>query len=191
MNGWTRVLFVATVIGIAGCGRGSPTAVEPDAVRGDSVAIALPDRTAAPGSSTRFAYGQCTWYSASEFDKVAPSPGCNWGGNAGTWADNVTALTWREGNYLMKWRVYRSVTDAGSLALPSGTIICWKGGSYGHVAVLRQVVQNGIYFQEMNWPLGSGVSSLKYLTWPQVLARGSYSFSGYIAPRKYAVACVQ
>lgn len=125
-------------------------------------------------SSSRFPTDQCTWYAASEFDKVAPYPGCNWGGNAGAWIGNASAAGWKT--------YTSSPTEAGSQSLPSGSVVVWGGGTYGHVAVLRSVVQNGIYIQEKNWPLGTGVTGPTYLSWSKVQSRGSYSFIGYIAP---------
>lgn len=124
-------------------------------------------------SSSRFDPSQCTWYAASEFDKVAPWPGCNWGGNAGSWTGNASAAGWKTFTYPLA---------AAYLGLPPGTIVVWAGGGYGHVAVVRSVFQNGIYIQEKNWPLGSGVSPWRLLFWRDVYQRGSYTFSGYIAP---------
>ncbi len=128
-------------------------------------------------SSSRFPTDQCTWYAASEFDKIAPWPGCNWGGNAGTWVTNASAVGWRTFAYPAYYP-----HAAGYLGLPPGTIVVWTGGSYGHVAVVRYVFQNGIYIQEKNWPVGSGVSGWRLLYWSDVLNRGSYKFSGYIPP---------
>lgn len=128
-------------------------------------------------SSSRFPTDQCTWYAASEFDKVAPWPGCNWGGNAGTWVANASAAGWRT----LAYPAYYPHA-AGYMGIPAGSIIVWTGGSYGHVAVVRYVFQNGIYIQEKNWPLGSGVSPWRLLYWSQVMNRGSYAFSGYIPP---------
>lgn len=128
-------------------------------------------------SSSRFPQDQCTWYAASEFDKVAPSPGCNWGGNAGMWVANAYVAGWQTFDCLAN-----TPTVAAQRSFPAGTIVVWSGGSFGHVAVLRAIVQNGIYIQEQNWPLGTGVSSWRYLTWSQVSYRGSYRFMGYIPP---------
>lgn len=130
-----------------------------------------------PTSSSRFATDQCTWYAASEFDKIAPWPGCNWGGNAGTWIGNASAAGWRTFAYPAYYP-----TAAGYMGLPPGSIVVWTGGAAGHVAVVRYVFQNGIYIQEKNWPYGSGVSGWRLLYWSQVLNRSGYSFSGYIAP---------
>lgn len=128
-------------------------------------------------SSSRFPTGQCTWYAASEFDKVAPWPGCNWGGNAGTWIGNAYNAGWRTLPYPQYYP-----HAAGYMGIPPGSIVVWTGGAYGHVAVVRSVFQNGIYIQEKNWPVGSGVSPWRLLYWNQVLYRGSYTFSGYIPP---------
>lgn len=130
-----------------------------------------------PASSSRFPTDQCTWYAASEFDKVAPWPGCNWGGNAGTWVGNASAAGWKTYGYPDYYP-----HAAGMYGMPPGTIVVWTGGAAGHVAVVRYVFQNGIYIQEKNWPYGSGVSGWRLLFWQDVYRRGSYSFSGYIPP---------
>lgn len=135
---------------------------------------------AGPYSSSGFATQYCTWYAASEFDKVAPSPRCNWGGDAGTWIEHAASAGWKTYSY----PAYPP-TAAGFLSMPNGTIIVWTNSGAGHVAVLRSVAQNGMYIQEKNWPVGSGVSPLRYLTWSEVVTRGStgsYHLSGYIPP---------
>ena len=174
-----QAFVVLEIAVLAGCMLDNPvqqntTDIENQARQADSSQVGSNKRSGAEvSSSSRFPTDQCTWYAASEFDKVAPSPGCNWGGNAGTWIGNASAAG---------WRTYGYPTAAGNLSLSPGTVVVWTGGGYGHVAVLRYVVQNGIYIQEKNWPYGSGVSSWRFFYWSQVLNRGSYTFSGYIAP---------
>jgi len=66
--------------------------------------------------------GYCTEYAAREFDRVAPSPGVNWSGNAGTWYGNASGT-------------YKTTTDAKQAV--NGSIAVWTGGGFGHVAVVR------------------------------------------------------
>ncbi len=151
-----------------------------DQVTGPGTSVTHKGDQATPFSSSRFATQYCTWYAASEFDKVAPSPGCNWGGDAGLWIGNASAAGWKTFSY----PAYPP-TAAGFLGMPNGTVVVWTNSGAGHVAVLRSVVQNGIYIQEKNWPVGSGVSPWRYLSWSQVVTRGNdgtYHLSGYIPP---------
>jgi len=71
--------------------------------------------------------GYCTWYAAQEFDKVAPSPKKNWGGNAQDWYSNAGAAGWIVSNNPKDPRISK------------GTIVVWEGGTYGHVAVLNNI----------------------------------------------------
>jgi len=176
-----KKLLLALIVlaaGIFGCSKfmeKSPVAIEPGQVIPDSSAVRKPG--AEPVASSRFPTDQCTWYAASEFDKVAPWPGCNWGGHAGTWVGNASAAGWRTFAYPSYYP-----HAAGMYGMPPGTIVVWTGGAAGHVAVVRHVFQNGIYIQEKNWPYGSGVSAWRLLYWPDVLHRSGYTFSGYIPP---------
>ncbi len=116
---------------------------------------------------------QCTGYSAREFDKVAPSPGVNWRGNAGQWYDNAS----RAG-----WNVYNS----GLMPPVTNCIAVWQNGAYGHVGMYRGPwIKNGsvvgVIIQEKNWPYGAGVKTA-YLTWAQFKNRGSYTLRGVILP---------
>lgn len=136
----------------------------------------------AAASSTQFYAGYCTRYAAEQFDRVAPSPGCDWGGDAYRWLDNAAP----------RWRTSRTVLDARSV--PRGSVVVWSGGSFGHVAVLRDVVQDGVWIEEMNWGTrvdnqgrteNFGRVTRNFLTWSQVQNRGSrgqYRFVGYIIP---------
>lgn len=137
-----------------------------------------------PMASSRFSWGWCTWYAATEFDKVAPAPDCNWGGNAAQWWNNAVSQKWIYGGRYIHWVCLNgSVTDAAALNIPNGSIVVWTDGGYGHVAVFRSWGQNGIHVQEMNW-VGFGTVSSAFLTWPQVANRGGYRFVGYITPRQ-------
>jgi len=124
-----------------------------------------------------FDFGWCTWYAASEFNKIAPSPGCNWSGNANTWVSHADAAGWK--------------TSTNCRDASVNAIAVWDGGGFGHVAIVRGVSSNGINIDEMNWgtPIGGGktvnfrkVTSAS-LSYP--LQRGKdtiYTFLGYVFP---------
>ncbi len=132
---------------------------------------------------TTFYEGYCTWFAAKEFGKAAPYGGVEWSGNAGTWRDNAKARG---------WLCYDS-PDIRSLYCPTGSLVVWKNGGVGHVAVVHSVASNGITIDEMNWgatwidkPKSKtdrfGYVDRRFLTWAQVALRGSYRFSGYVIP---------
>jgi len=127
-----------------------------------------------------FPGGYCTWYAAKAFDLVAPSPGVNWSGDAQSWYSNASTQGW-------------SVTTDPKGA-QVGAIIVWKGLTYGHVAIVRQVSSTQIFIDEMNYS-GSFVNKSKGITtnFGKVasatldlsnLKRGSLSFVGYILPSR-------
>jgi surface antigen len=154
--------------------------IKADKLTGPQMTVNQKGNTVTPYSSSRFLPQYCTWYAASEFDKVAPTPGCNWGGDAGTWIGNASSAGWKTFSYPAF-----PPTVVGSMGMPNGTIVVWTNSGAGHVAVLRSVAQNGIWIQEKNWPVGSGVSPWRYLTWSEVVTRGStgsYHLSGFIPP---------
>jgi surface antigen len=141
------------------------------------------------GSYKGFPSGYCTWYAAQEFDRVALRPGVNWSGNAGDWIPNAVNAG---------WRYFDRVNIAGWYC-PSGTIVVWKDGGFGHVAIVREVTWTGITIDEMNWGTRMvdaangktdrfGQVNRRFLTWAQVLVRGSrnqYRFAAYIVPSRW------
>ncbi len=144
----------------------------------------LKKQTVGPASSSRFSWGYCTWYAATEFDKVAPAPGCNWGGNAAQWWNNAASQMWYQNGHYYRWICPNaSPTSAATWNVPNGTIVVWNNGGAGHVAVVRSWGQNGISIQEMNW-VGFGKVSSAFLNWFQVSNRSGYRFVGYIMPRQ-------
>ena len=123
----------------------------------------------------RFAYHECTYYASLEFDKYgydgvkAASPGIDWGGNAGNWLTNAKAKGW--------------ATSTSSYSPQKGAIIVWKGGTWGHVAVVISYNTTHIRIAEMNWPLNNTKVEVGYFRMSNV-NRGSYTFAGYIYPYK-------
>jgi surface antigen len=125
------------------------------------VAIIGPDYKGFPG-------GYCTWYAAKEFDKVAPSPGVNWHGDAQDWYINASIQGWTATSEPREARV--------------GSIIVWRGNKYGHVAIIRQVSDTKITLDEMNW--GDFIDRDNAITvhFGKVTSTGTLSFVGYILP---------
>ena len=82
-----------------------------------------------------FPQGMCTYFAAREFDVVAPRH-LDWGNHAGTWVQNAR----QQG-----WKTSRNPWDA-----KPGALIVWTGGTFGHVAVVRQVTGERVVIEEMN-----------------------------------------
>lgn len=130
-----------------------------------------------------FSWGYCTWYAAIEFDKMAGpgSPGVNWRGNAQDWYFNAAARGWK-------------VTSNPKDVIP-GSLAVWRGGGFGHLAIVRSVAAGGfgiVEVQEMNWGRPTDerngitenfgkVTSVRLYS--SNMQRGSYQFIGYIHPR--------
>lgn len=127
-----------------------------------------------PGSG-----GQCTTHAARRFDAVAPEPGVNWNGNAGTWYDRAHAAGWVVGDNVFGAR--------------PGAVVVWSGGA-GHVAFVERVTDEGIEVSEMNWSQQMCSWSTRFrtsawgrvdhamLTWDQVQQRLWHPFVGYVYP---------
>jgi surface antigen len=119
-------------------------------------------------------YGWCTYYAALEFDKYgldgvqAVFPGKNWSAvDAVSWFANAKAVGW--------------ATSTDGNAPVEGAIIVWHGGTAGHVGIVFSFNSTHMRIGEMNWPIGSGINTYRYLSLSN-LDRGSYSFVGYIYP---------
>ena len=120
-------------------------------------------------------HGECTYYAALEFDRLgfdqrkAPSLGVDWHGHAATWLYYARQKGW--------------ATSTSIKSPPRGAIVVWKGGTYGHVAIVVSYDANGVTLREMNWPEGIGIRT-RYLTYAQIAIRNGYRFLGYILPWK-------
>lgn len=118
---------------------------------------------------TQFSAGYCTRYAAQRFDSVAPSPLCNWNGNASAWFTNASANGWE--------------TVASPYGVMPGSIMVWTDGGQGHVAFVESTTSSTVSVSEMNW---TGFNQISYATLPlSNLTRGTsgqYTFLGYILP---------
>jgi len=139
--------------------------------------------------------GYCTWYAAEEFNKNAPEPGIDWGGDAGVWFSNAKKKGW--------------ATTDNPYSPEKGWIMVWldknettKQTGYGHVAVVNRIDwgKKEIYISEMNWgPLMPETDpkeakttnfnrvTTKTLSLESLNRRGrvsTYHFQGYIKPKK-------
>ena len=139
--------------------------------------------------------GYCTWYAAEEFNKHAPEPRIDWGGDAGVWFSNAKKEGW--------------ATTDNPYSPEIGSIIVWldrndttEQTGYGHVAVVNRIDRGNkeIHISEMNWrPLmpGTNPDSLKTVNSDSVTTKtlsleslnrkgrvSTYHFLGYIKPKK-------
>lgn len=137
-----------------------------------------------------FPWGYCTWYAAKEFDKVAPSPGigCDkWRGRDG------------RGGHAQEWyqRAQRAgwvVTRDPARAIP-GSIIVWRGGGFGHVAIVREVTSTHVHISEMNSGTiirpgitnNFGVVTTARLLLTNLNRGSSLTFRGFILPERAQV----
>lgn len=142
--------------------------------------VALSSITTA-SATNNFPWGWCTYGAAAEFDKYAPAPGCDWGGDAGTWLGNAQAKNW--------------VTYTDTRAAEPHALIVWKNGSMGHVGIVDRVYNDRIRVTEMNWgkqvpgaAVGwtdrAGTYTTRDLKFSENLSTASYKFAGFIMPRK-------
>lgn len=133
-------------------------------------------------SYDQFIPGYCTYYAAQRFDGVAPSPKCNWGGDAGTWLENADTKGWQ--------------TDRAATSARVGAVIVWRNSSYGHVAFVESVSSSGITIREMNYGSYASEANRKKgitvnfnkvttatLSFNQ-LSRGALTFAGYVFPTR-------
>ena len=144
------------------------------------IAAVLAQSLPARASYGQFYPGYCTYYAAQKFDQTAPSPQCNWNGNAAQWAGNARASG---------WNVTTSVTAA-----VRGAVVVWSGGGFGHVAYVESVTASGVNISEMNWgrlvdPVNGITTNFNkvttaYLSYASGLQRGGYSFAGYVLPTR-------
>lgn len=79
-----------------------------------------------------FDYYWCTYYAAKEFEKIAPSPGVNWGGDANQWFINAGAKGWET-------TIKHDEVDYGAIVVLGN-----------HVQIVREVRDDGIVVQGMN-----------------------------------------
>lgn len=145
-----------------------------------AVTVTLAQNLPARANYNQFYPGYCTYYAAQKFDQAAPSPKCNWNGDAAQWAGNAKASG---------WNVATSVTAA----VP-GAVVVWSGGGFGHVAYVESVSASGINISEMNWgkiidPVNGITTNFNkvttaFLSYSSGLQRGSYSFVGYVLPTR-------
>jgi surface antigen len=135
-----------------------------------------------------FPQGWCTYGAAALFDKVAPAPGLDWNGDAGTWFDNAKAKGW--------------VTNTDPRLAEVNALIVWKsvngvGGGAGHVGMVKQVLAGGIIVTEMNWgkqipdaeagwTYNHDIYTTRTLTFASGLSSPSFKFAGFVMPRKTA-----
>jgi len=116
-----------------------------------------------------FPAGYCTAYAAIRFSEIAQNPGVDWSGHAYQWYYNASKAN---SQYVLSGDYKSPVV---------GSIIVWTGGTWGHVAIVERVDQDGILISEMNWRQFNVLTNEK-LVWSRVLNRGSYKFKGYIYP---------
>lgn len=130
------------------------------------------------GTRWIFPQGFCTWFAAVEFNKGSDRI-VDFGGNAGEWVANAEA---------QNWKVSRNLYDAAP-----GAIICWTGGQFGHVGIVRQVVGENVVVEEMNG--GTSLVNAAYgvtnefnkpttrtFNVSRRLAKGNLKFAGFIFP---------
>jgi surface antigen len=131
-----------------------------------------------------FPGGYCTEYASREFDRVAPQVG-RWGGNAQDWVYRASLDGWT------------TSTNPSDPRIRNGTVICWGGGTYGHVGIVRSVAKNAkgtplsITIEEMNYGKFTIPSSAITINFGKVtsanlltsnLSHGGLPFIGYILP---------
>jgi len=132
-------------------------------------------------ATNSFPWGWCTWGAIAEFDNYAPSPGCDWHGDAGTWMTAAAAKHW--------------VTSTATRGAEVNALIVWTNGGAGHVGIVSKVNRDSITVKEMNWgkqligaPAGwtdqAGKYSYRDLKFSSNLSTASYKFAGFIYPRK-------
>ena len=83
-------------------------------------------------TEVNFAYYWCTYYAAREFQKIAPSPKVNWGGDANKWYINAGNSGW--------------VTTTDHSKVTKGSILLMGN----HAQIVRDVRSNGLVVQGMN-----------------------------------------
>ena len=144
--------------------------------------IALSSIINVSASSTQFDKGWCTWGAAVEFDKWAPAPGADWGGDSGNWLANAKAKNW--------------VTYTEPRAAEIHAVIVWTNGGRGHVGIVNRLFSDSIEVKEMNWGkqvLGAETGWTNkggiYTTDRTVAFRDNlnspgFKFAGFIMPRK-------
>lgn len=132
------------------------------------------DTNVDPPTYKGFDKGECTYYAAREFDKVAPNPAPNffWRGNAGSWFQNAADKG---------WATSRNPRDAEVNA-----IIVWNEGGPGHVAIVSHVQAQTIDIKEVNWTEKFNEVTSANLPFTNLDRgkKGKYKFTGYIFPRK-------
>ena len=76
--------------------------------------------------------------------------------------------------------------NGGTVSPKMGDIICSNGGSYGHVAIVRQVTSNCIYVIQQNWANIPGPASnnfynqdANYYRLGMTVSGGKYTVSGF------------
>ena len=131
-----------------------------------------------------FPGGYCTNFASREFDKVAPQNG-RWSGNAQDWPSRASADGWIVS------------TNPCDTRIRNGTIICWSGGTYGHVGIVRSFIKDmkgipvSITIEEMNYgkftiPSSSITTNFGKVTnttlFTNNLSRGGLYFIGYVFP---------
>ena len=182
------VVFLLAMASIAGCttgGKGNAPATTLSTNPSRSPASWTPPTPpdALPPGFPREFWGYCTWYAATEFYKVAPTPKPGvWTGDAKDWFTNDEANKWKK-------------TQEPGEALP-GSMMVWGGTEFGHVAVVRNVSDSTITLDEMNWGPSTGIddytkqgitSNFGVIT-PKTLPKGSLDregglkFLGFILP---------
>lgn len=87
------------------------------------------------GSLWRFPAGYCTYFAATEFERIVGSK-VNWDGHAHAWFENATTRGWKTGTN--PWEV------------EAGALLVWSGGRFGHVAVVQEVAGDRVVIREMN-----------------------------------------
>ncbi len=128
-----------------------------------------------------FFWGYCTFYAAQVFDKFAPDGGINWRGNGGQWLRAAQEKGWK--------------TSTNPRDAQTGAVIVWRNNGRGHVAIVDDVMEDGILISEMNWRVSSfGVAdggfnriNQSFIPFSENLDRGHrcrYYFAGFIFPEK-------
>ena len=114
--------------------------------------------------------GNCTWYA---FGRVSELLGDGWKNNLARRGD---AKDWFENN--KHKGAYELGTDPAKPRL--GAIACWSGGTYGHVAVVEEIYEDGsIGISESNYPEPKDLPNFEYNRVPTG-NRGKLVFQGYI-----------
>ncbi|MBS0209064.1 MAG: CHAP domain-containing protein [Planctomycetes bacterium] len=125
-----------------------------------------------------FPEGQCTYYAAIEFERQAGAK-VNWGGHAAAWFENAMAKGWH--------------TSTNASDVTKGSLLVWKGGRFGHVAVVGDVVGDRVLVLEMNAGRvlidstrgitdGFNLLRRRYLYTSNQFRRGELLFVGIIFP---------